>query len=173
MNQTTEQNLGQETPAPERRQAPPPQVGSEAAYQEVSLRAVELLARAQRAADEAVAEAQAYARDLETTAREQYQHILQRAQEAARTMAGVTPEDGVQRALAAGENVDPAVDAQQLEYVRTYARVAYTQLKAVLGALNEELDRLSDLAEAPGPARRDEATNESTGEARGEGSAPQ
>ncbi|HET7763075.1 MAG TPA: hypothetical protein VFL46_11995, partial [Phycicoccus sp.] len=39
------------------------------------------------------------------------------------------------------------VDAQQLEYVRTYARVAHTQLKAVLGALNDELDRLADLAD--------------------------
>jgi hypothetical protein len=39
------------------------------------------------------------------------------------------------------------VDARKLEYVRTYARVAHTQLKAVLGALTDELDRLSDLAE--------------------------
>ena len=44
----------------------------EDSYQEVSLRAVELLAKAQRAADEAVAEAQSYARDLEQSARDQY-----------------------------------------------------------------------------------------------------
>ena len=60
----------------------------ERAYQDVSLRAVELLAKAQRAADEAVAEAQSYARDLEQTAREQYRHILQRAHEAARDASG-------------------------------------------------------------------------------------
>jgi cell division septum initiation protein DivIVA len=124
----------------------------ERAYQDVSLRAVELLAKAQKAADEAVAEAQAYARDLEETAREQYRHILQRAHEAARGVAGasVAGEDGdgapagpVTVAAASGSTVD----AQQLEYVRTYARVAHTQLKAVLGALNDELDRLADLAD--------------------------
>ena len=63
----------------------------ERAYQDVSLRAVELLANAQRAADEAVAEAQSYARDLEETAREQYRVILQRANEAARSTAGAAP----------------------------------------------------------------------------------
>ena len=66
----------------------------ELAYHEVSLRAVELLASAQRAADDAVAEAQSYARDLEETAREQYRHILQRAHDAARAATGETAEDG-------------------------------------------------------------------------------
>jgi cell division septum initiation protein DivIVA len=127
----------------------------ERAYQDVSLRAVELLAKAQRAADEAVAEAQAYARDLEETAREQYRHILQRAHEAARDVAGdgagtpgedgaAAPADAAALAAAASSG---AVDSQELEYVRTYARVAHTQLKAVLGALNDELDRLADLAD--------------------------
>lgn len=118
------------------------------AYQEVSLRAVELLAKAQRAADEAVAEAQSYAHDLEETAREQYQHILRRAHDAARAGAGVAADDHAADALAgdraAGEGT---LDARQLEYVRTYARVAHTQLKAVLGALSGELDRLADLAD--------------------------
>lgn len=124
----------------------------ERAYQDVSLRAVELLAKAQKAADEAVAEAQAYARDLEETAREQYRHILQRAHEAARGVTGATEDMDVDgEGGVAGVTVVAAsgstVDAQQLEYVRTYARVAHTQLKAVLGALNDELDRLADLAD--------------------------
>lgn len=120
----------------------------ERAYQDVSLRAVELLAKAQRAADEAVAEAQSYARDLEETAREQYRQILQRAQESARVATG-TDEDHSAEAVAAAESAvaGGTVDARKLEYVRTYARVAHTQLKAVLGALTDELDRLSDLAE--------------------------
>ncbi len=126
----------------------------ERAYQDVSLRAVELLAKAQRAADEAVAEAQAYARDLEETAREQYRHILQRAHEAARGVAadGGSGEEGdggapADAAALAAATSSGAVDTQQLEYVRTYARVAHTQLKAVLGALNDELDRLAELAD--------------------------
>ncbi len=123
----------------------------ERAYQDVSLRAVELLAKAQRAADEAVAEAQSYARDLEQTAREQYRHILQRAHEAARDASGSDEEGLAQDGVGPTEEGAAAsgLEAKQLEYVRTYARVAHSQLKAVLGALNDELDRLSDLAEGP------------------------
>ena len=132
----------------------------ERAYQDVSLRAVELLAKAQKAADEAVAEAQSYARDLEETAREQYRHILQRAHEAARASSGDDDEaldDNGEAVVAAGAPAS-ALETKQLEYVRTYARVAHSQLKAVLGALNDELDRLADLAEGPeaaGKARDD------------------
>ena len=122
----------------------------ERAYQDVSLRAVELLANAQRAADEAVAEAQSYARDLEETAREQYRVILQRANEAARSTAGAP--DSTADAEAAGVNgadagAPSAAESQQLDYVRTYARVAHSQLGAVLGALNAELDKLAVLAQ--------------------------
>ena len=132
----------------------------ERAYQDVSLRAVELLANAQRAADEAVAEAQSYARDLEETAREQYRVILQRANEAARSTPGAAPSPEVESEedAASGPDAAPAgpaaaaapsaAEAQQLEYVRTYARVAHSQLRAVLGALNDELDKLADLAQA-------------------------
>jgi hypothetical protein len=128
----------------------------ERAYQDVSLRAVELLANAQRAADEAVAEAQSYARDLEETAREQYRVILQRANEAARSTAGgvAAPTAGSEGDGADGPDAVPTTDApsaaeaQQLDYVRTYARVAHSQLGAVLGALNDELDKLAVLAQA-------------------------
>ena len=57
---------------------------------------------------------------------------------------GAVPTDAAALAAATSSG---AVDTQQLEYVRTYARVAHTQLKAVLGALNDELDRLADLAD--------------------------
>ena len=124
----------------------------ERAYQDVSLRAVELLANAQRAADEAVAEAQSYARDLEETAREQYRVILQRANEAARSSAGGAPdptaESGENGASGPATAAPSAAEAQQLDYVRTYARVAHSQLGAVLGALNVELDKLAVLAQA-------------------------
>lgn len=157
MNET-EQGIDVEAPAEagehemnrERQQA------REQAYQDVSVRAVELLAKAQRAADEAVAQAQAYARDLEETAREQYRSILQRAQDSAREAAtGISEsgdEGGGQGAAAAATvagvaGAESHLEARQLEYVRTYARVAHTQLKAVLGALTDELDRLGDLAE--------------------------
>ena len=116
-------------------------------YQEVSLRAVELLAKAQRAADEAVAEAQSYARDLEESAREQYRQILQRAQAAAQQLASAEGESHAADPAAGGGEATSALDAQQLTYVRTYARVAHAQLKSVLAALNDELDQLAAMAE--------------------------
>jgi hypothetical protein len=143
------------------------QEARELAYHEVSLRAVELLASAQRAADEAVAEAQSYARDLEETAREQYRHILQKAHDAARLATGGAAGEGATGDEAsdepAGAETGPpsagaGLDGRELEYVRTYARVAHTQLKAVLGALNDELDRLADLADGSSPSPADVAS---------------
>jgi hypothetical protein len=117
----------------------------ESQYTEVSLRAVELLARAQRTADEAVAEAQAYARDLEASARAQYAQILQRAQVAAREMvASRSAESDVE-----GEpstHTGSVAIVEQVDYVRTYARVAHAQLKTVLTALTDELDHLAEVA---------------------------
>jgi hypothetical protein len=119
-------------------------------YAEVSLRAVELLARAQRTADEAVAEAQAYARDLEASARAQYNEILHRAQVAAREL---------QRAGGATEGqsdggAPSAALTEEIEYVRTYARVAHAQLKTVLSALTDELDNLAAVAAGRAPEDR-------------------
>lgn len=127
----------------------------EVAYQDVSLRAVQLLASAQRAADEAVAEAQSYARDLEETAREQYRHILQRAHDAARVATGEPADDNVVDVESAAPEAGGGLDGRELQYVRTYARVAHSQLKAVLGALNDELDRLADLADGSAPSAAD------------------
>lgn len=100
---------------------------------EVSLRAVELLSRAQQSADNAVAEAEAYARDLVATAREQYRDILQRAQATAAQTS---------RELPSAERGDAI---PEVEYVRTYARVAQVQLRSVLEALTAEVDKLDRL----------------------------
>ena len=116
-------------------------------YTEVSLAAVELLARAQRTADEAVAEAQAYSRDLEASARAQYNEILHRAQVAARELqraGGATEEQSEGGAPSAALT-------EEIEYVRTYARVAHAQLKTVLSALTDELDNLAAVAAGRAP----------------------
>lgn len=146
----------------------------EDSYQEVSLRAVELLAKAQRAADEAVAEAQSYARDLEQSARDQYKQILERAQIAAQQLAPAEGSaSGAGQQAAGGET--GALDAQKLTYVRTYARVAHAQLKSVLAALNDELDQLAAMAEGDtGPAGNNGPTRSTgpavnTGPAQGSG----
>ncbi|HEX6443676.1 MAG TPA: DivIVA domain-containing protein [Streptosporangiales bacterium] len=106
---------------------------------EISVRAVALLSRAQQSADNAVAEAEAYARDLVATAREQYREILQRAQE---TAAQTT------RDLPAVERGEPI---PEVEYVRTYARVAQVQLRSVLEALTAEVDKLDRLPRSAPP----------------------
>ena len=115
--------------------------------QEISVRAVELLSRAQQAADDAVAEAEQYARDLVMTAREQYRDVLHRAQEAASETARELPETGV----AASGYLKPV---PEVEYVRTYARVAQVQLRSVLDALTAEVDKLGELPHLGVGARR-------------------
>jgi len=116
--------------------------------QEISVRAVELLSRAQQAADDAVAEAEQYARDLVMTAREQYRDVLHKAQEAAAETVREVPEpDGA----AATGYLRPV---PEVEYVRTYARVAQVQLRSVLDALTAEVDKLGELPQLGGGAPR-------------------
>ncbi len=64
----------------------------------------------------------------------------------------MSAQDG-RRSHGGGRGRPSGLEAKQLEYVRTYARVAHSQLKAVLGALNDELDRLADLADGPDSER--------------------
>lgn len=105
---------------------------------EISVHAVDLLSQAQQIADSCVAEAEQYARDLVDAARSQYRDILHRAQQAAsdsvRTLADVQMERGV--------------SIPEIEYVRTYARVAQVQLRSVLDALTHEVDKLGQIAHA-------------------------
>jgi len=102
---------------------------------EVTLGAVGLLSQAQVIADKAVADAEAYARDLVLTARSQYRDTQERT-----------------AATAAATPVEPAtttasipLSMPEIEYVRTYAQVAQIQLRSVLDALTEQVDRLGTL----------------------------
>ncbi|UOE43490.1 DivIVA domain-containing protein [Agromyces larvae] len=100
---------------------------------EITSGAVGLLSQAQLIADKAVADAEQYARDLVLTARNQYREILDRAESSA------TPATTAVVPAAHG----PAVP--EIEYVRTYAQVAQIQLRSVLEALTEQVDRLGTL----------------------------
>lgn len=129
---------------------------------EITVDAVGLLSQAQVIADKCIADAETYARDLMMTARSQYREVLERAEQSAREAAQKVehPEDG-------GPNNQPQVPAQpmpEVEYVRTYARVAQVQLRAVLDALAEQVELL---ARVPGsgeggssPARQPSAPNQ-------------
>jgi cell division septum initiation protein DivIVA len=100
--------------------------------EEITAGAVGLLTQAQLIADKAVADAEQYARDLVLTARNQYREILERAESSAnRATATLAPQHG---------SVVP-----EIEYVRTYAQVAQIQLRSVLDALTEQVDRLGSV----------------------------
>jgi cell division septum initiation protein DivIVA len=97
--------------------------------QEIAAGAVGLLSQAQLIADRAVADAEQYARDLVVAARDEYREVLERAERTAgHVVAGLATAEG------------PTLP--EIEYVRTYAKVAQIQLRSVLDALTEQVDRL-------------------------------
>lgn len=119
---------------------------------EITAGAVGLLTQAQLIADKAVADAEQYARDLVLTARSQYREILERAEStASQATATIPTEHG------------PAVP--EIEYVRTYAQVAQIQLRSVLDALTEQVDRLGSV---PQPATEAVAPPDSDDDPTGE-----
>jgi cell division initiation protein len=101
----------------------------------ITAHAVGLLSQAQQIADNLVAEAEQYAKDLVDNARTQQREALKQA------------HDSVESAV---KHI-PAADAPvaELEYVRTFTRVAHVQLRSVLDALAEQVERLGKLPEAP------------------------
>lgn len=109
---------------------------------------VKVITQAQILAEKFVAEAEQYSKDLVASARTQYSEILRRAEDSVATRQSVPAP--VQAATAAGYT-DPI---QEIEYVRTYTKVAQVQLRAVIDALAEQVDRLGDLPVA-GADRRD------------------
>lgn len=113
---------------------------------EITSGAVGLLTQAQLIADKAIADAEQYARDLVLTARNQYREILERAESTASQASATLP---------APQAGGPAVP--EIEYVRTYAQVAQIQLRSVLEALTEQVDRLGSL---PQPATEEVAEPE-------------
>jgi cell division septum initiation protein DivIVA len=107
---------------------------------EVSPQAVILFSQAQQVADQLVEEAVRHARDLMTSARNQQREILHQAQEAAENavrVSGAVQVDGT-----VGGYTTPV---QEVEYVRTFARVAQVQLRSVLEALTEQVERLGEV----------------------------
>lgn len=110
----------------------------------VSDKAVVLLGQAQQVADSLINEAVESARDLMMNARGQQRDIMDQARRAADDVALQVDDLG-----------GPQFSVPEVEYVRTYARVAQTQLRAVLEALGEQIEKLG---EVPAPPARDRST---------------
>lgn len=142
----------------------PPQ-NDEDIRMEISVRAVELLSRAQQAADDTVAEAEQYARDLVETARAQYRDIVQRAQQAAREISA-RAGDGTAAPAPAAPAARPELAATvaalpDVQYVTAFARVAQVQLRAVVDALTQEVEKLGGVAHLTPPV--DETVDDDAG----------
>ncbi|GAA4984381.1 hypothetical protein GCM10023317_09040 [Actinopolymorpha pittospori] len=124
---------------------------------EINDRAVALFSQAQQVADRLVEEAVQHARDLMTAARTQQREILQRAHEAAETAArevgghASRSEPGARGAAGtAGDRLGGySTPVPEIEYVRTFAHVAQVQLRSVLDALTEQVDRLGQVPHFP------------------------
>lgn len=115
----------------------------ERGHQEIAVDAVGLLSQAQLIADRAIADAETYARDLMLAARSQYRIVLERAEESAKRAADQAA------LLPPGQFAGPFTPVPEIEYVRTYARVAQVQLRAVLDALAEQVELLGEVPKPP------------------------
>lgn len=108
--------------------------------------AVALFSQAQQVADRLIEEAVQQARELMSTARKQQRDILQEAHHSAeQAMHSVQQIDQ-------GPSGGYEAPVPEIEYVRTFAKVAQVQLRSVLEALTEQVDRLGsvpDLDQAP------------------------
>lgn len=102
----------------------------------ITAHAVGLLSQAQQIADNLVAEAELCAKDLVETARHQHRDVLKQAHDSVESAVKHLP--GVDRQTGTGRQVPTA----ELEYVRTFTQVAHIQLRSVLDALAEQVERL-------------------------------
>jgi cell division septum initiation protein DivIVA len=102
--------------------------------------AVALFSQAQQVADRLIEEAVQQARELMSTARKQQRDILQQAHSSAEYAMHTVQRKADQVGGSGYESPVP-----EIEYVRTFAQVAQVQLRSVLDALTEQVDRLGSL----------------------------
>ena len=122
---------------------------------EINPQAVLLFSQAQQVADQLVEEAVVHARDLMTSARNQQREILEQAHKAAESAAGVAAQRAGHELVASAATPPNgySMPVPQVEYVRTFARVAQVQLRSVLDALAEQVERLGEVPELEGESR--------------------
>lgn len=106
--------------------------------EDVKERAVALFSQAQTVADQLIQEAVEHAKDLMLAARAQQREILGQAGEAAKSVAATPRTTGRPDVEQGGE----------LAFVQTYVQVAAVQLRSVLDALSEQVDKLSQFPDA-------------------------
>jgi cell division initiation protein len=140
---------------------------------EISPQAVILFSQAQQVADQLVEEAVLHARDLMTSARHQQREILEQAHRAAEVAAhdAAQARGGSIVTSATAAATDYTTPVPEIEYVRTFARVAQVQLRSVLEALSEQVDRLGEVPRLDRDSRPSWSAD-NTGRALGQRSLP-
>lgn len=108
--------------------------------EQISDQAVVMFSEAQKVADSLIDEAVTHARDLMSSARLQQRDIVKEAHEAAE--AAVRHVDATAQPDRVGGYEKPI---PEVEYVRTFAKVAQIQLRSVLEALTEQVDNLGEV----------------------------
>jgi cell division septum initiation protein DivIVA len=105
----------------------------------VTDQAVQLFSQAQQVADSLIEEAVQRARELLSTARSQQRGIMDEAHQAAERAASQVSE------TIGSPGAGHSASMQEIEYVRTFAKVAQLQFRAVLEALNDQVDKLGEM----------------------------
>lgn len=113
----------------------------------INPQAIALFSQAQQVADNLVAEAVDHARSLMSETRKQQREMLEKA----KTAVGQAIPDAEAVAREHGGTL------REVEYVRTFAKVAQVQLRSVLEALTEQVERLGDVPDPPADSPRLEA----------------
>jgi cell division initiation protein len=125
-------------------------------HDQVTDHAVVLLNQAQQLADALIDEAMQSARDLLLTARSQQRDIVEQANTAA--------QGAVARATATAERVvSEDASPEDVEYIKMFARVAQVQFRAVLDALNEQINRLGEAPDVGKRLRVDQESSDGRG----------
>jgi cell division initiation protein len=124
----------------------------------VSVQAVNMMSMAQQAADQHIAQAETYARQLIGDTRRQCEEMLltahHQAEEAAREATATYEAASASASASASErgSADTAALEGRIAYLRTFADVTQVQVTSILQALGHELDRLTTLGRpAAGP----------------------
>lgn len=118
---------------------------------QISDQAVIMFSEAQKVADSLIDEAVTHARDLMSSARMQQRDIVKEAHEAAEVAVRKVESTSQSEGSTGYDRPIPEV-----EYVRTFAKVAQIQLRSVLEALTEQVDNLGEVPRLDGENPRDQ-----------------
>jgi cell division initiation protein len=106
-------------------------------------RAVTMMSMAQQAADQHIAQAEHYARQLIGDARRQYEDILVTSQLQAEEAAATAAHLYRQTTAPEARSPERAELLSKVAYLRTFAAVTQVQMRSILDALRQELEQLT------------------------------